>query len=75
MDDNSRDIYAYDNLITMALILNSSIADVEQLPGYSDGDTARPKRLESFTYSDTNMAKVFLKHAGEISFVGLTVII
>ncbi|XP_030853026.1 gamma-aminobutyric acid type B receptor subunit 2-like [Strongylocentrotus purpuratus] len=57
MDDNSRDIYAYDNLITMALILNSSIADVEQLPGYSDGDTARPKRLEDFTYGDTDMAE------------------
>ncbi|XP_030853025.1 gamma-aminobutyric acid type B receptor subunit 2-like [Strongylocentrotus purpuratus] len=64
MDDNSRDIYAYDNLITMALILNSSIADVEQLPGYSDGDKLRPTRLDDFTYSDTDMDKVEIEREG-----------
>nr|XP_054769361.1 gamma-aminobutyric acid type B receptor subunit 2-like [Lytechinus pictus] len=72
MDDNSRDIYAYDNLITMALILNSSIVDVEQLPYNNDGDTVRPRRLDDFTYMDKEMAEVFFKHAGKISFIGLT---
>eukprot|EP00057_Strongylocentrotus_purpuratus_P026472 XP_011680946.1 PREDICTED: gamma-aminobutyric acid type B receptor subunit 2-like [Strongylocentrotus purpuratus] len=48
----------------MALILNSSIADVEQLPGYSDGDKLRPTRLDDFTYSDTDMDKVEIEREG-----------
>ena len=63
MPDNVRDIYAYDNLITMALTLNKSIHQLQQLR----------RTLDQFTYDDAEMARVFVENAGKTDFVGLTV--
>ena len=55
----------YDNIITIALALNTSIADLQSLK--------TPRRLEDFSYSDEEMAKVILSNADNIDFVGLSV--
>ncbi|XP_038060033.1 gamma-aminobutyric acid type B receptor subunit 2-like [Patiria miniata] len=64
MEDNSRDIYAYDCLFTMALALNASIGELRQL------DPAR--RLDEFNYGDQEMAQILLRNTLQTEFVGLT---
>ena len=65
MEDNVRDIYAYDNLITMALALNASIKYLQSM--------SPPRTLQQFSYEDTDTANVLLENAGQTDFVGLTV--
>ncbi|XP_038068446.1 gamma-aminobutyric acid type B receptor subunit 2-like [Patiria miniata] len=55
--------FTYDNAIATALALNSSIADLQRLQP--------PRKLEDFTYSDEEMARVILNHAQNIDFIGL----
>ena len=57
--------YTYDGIIAIALILNASIADLQRLDP--------PRRLEDFSYSDDEMARVILKHADNLDFTGLLV--
>lgn len=65
MEDNSRDIYAYDCLMTMALALNASIADLEKL--------TPPRGLDEFSYGDDEMAGILLRNVLKTEFNGLTV--
>ncbi|XP_006814960.2 gamma-aminobutyric acid type B receptor subunit 2-like [Saccoglossus kowalevskii] len=58
------DSYGYDQIVTMALALNSSIEKVEKLNP--------PRKLHEFTYSDAEMARIFREQAGKTTFVGLT---
>ncbi|XP_022089370.1 gamma-aminobutyric acid type B receptor subunit 2-like [Acanthaster planci] len=55
--------FTYDNAIAIALALNASIADLQRLQP--------PRRLEDFSYSDEDMARVILHHANNIDFTGL----
>ncbi|XP_022082481.1 gamma-aminobutyric acid type B receptor subunit 2-like [Acanthaster planci] len=64
MEDNSRDIYAYDCLFTMAMALNASIGELLQL--------TPPRRLNQFEYGDKNMAEILLRNTLKAEFVGLT---
>ncbi|XP_071808994.1 gamma-aminobutyric acid type B receptor subunit 2-like [Asterias amurensis] len=64
MEDNSRDIYAYDCLMTMALALNASIADLEKL--------TPPRGLDEFSYGDDEMAGILLRNVLKTEFNGLT---
>ena len=57
--------FTYDNAIAIALALNASIADLQRLQP--------PRRLEDFSYSDAEMARVILHHAENIDFIGLQV--
>jgi len=56
--------YIYDAVWTIALALNSSISILEER-GLG--------RLEDFTYNSTEMADVFTKTIGNISFQGISV--
>ncbi|XP_022088698.1 uncharacterized protein LOC110978204 [Acanthaster planci] len=49
--------------MTIALALNASIDDLQRLQP--------PRRLEDFRYSDAEMARVILKSADNIKFIGL----
>ena len=55
----------YDGIMSVALALNASIADLLHLEP--------PRHLEDFSYSDQEMAKVILKNADNIDFIGLSV--
>ncbi|XP_071806651.1 gamma-aminobutyric acid type B receptor subunit 2-like isoform X1 [Asterias amurensis] len=55
--------YTYDGIIAVALALNASIADLQRLDP--------PRRLEDFSYSDDEMARVILKNADNLDFTGL----
>ncbi|XP_033641694.1 gamma-aminobutyric acid type B receptor subunit 2-like [Asterias rubens] len=61
--DDSVLYYTYDGIIAIALILNASIADLQRLDP--------PRRLEDFSYSDDEMARVILKNADNLVFTGL----
>ena len=52
-------------VIAIALALNASIADLQRLDP--------PRRLEDFSYSDDEMARVILKNADNLDFTGLLV--
>ncbi|XP_038064481.1 gamma-aminobutyric acid type B receptor subunit 2-like [Patiria miniata] len=54
----------HDGIISVALALNSSIADLRRLEHH--------RRLEDFSYSDTEMAGVILSHADNMEFLGLS---
>ncbi|XP_071477852.1 gamma-aminobutyric acid type B receptor subunit 2-like [Diadema antillarum] len=75
MKDNGRVIYAYDSLITLALILNASVVELEQRdarrPGDDEGLGSR-NLLEDFSYDDAAMSEILLKNAHKVSFTGLT---
>ncbi|XP_022089765.1 gamma-aminobutyric acid type B receptor subunit 2-like [Acanthaster planci] len=64
MEDNGRDTYSYDCLFAIALALNASIADLEQL--------TPPKGLDEFSYGDTDMAAILLRKTLKTNFIGLT---
>ncbi|XP_071806886.1 gamma-aminobutyric acid type B receptor subunit 2-like isoform X2 [Asterias amurensis] len=55
--------YIYDVTIAIALALNASIADLQRLDP--------PRRLQDFSYSDDEMARVILKNADNLDFNGL----
>ncbi|XP_071806986.1 gamma-aminobutyric acid type B receptor subunit 2-like [Asterias amurensis] len=55
--------YIYDGIIAIALALNASIADLQHLDP--------PRRLQDFSYSDDEMARVILKNADNLDFTGL----
>ncbi|XP_038068448.1 gamma-aminobutyric acid type B receptor subunit 2-like isoform X1 [Patiria miniata] len=54
----------HDGIMSVALALNSSIADLQRLQP--------PRRLEDFSYTDTEMARVILNHAENMEFSGLS---
>ncbi|XP_071947614.1 gamma-aminobutyric acid type B receptor subunit 1-like [Antedon mediterranea] len=58
------DSYGYDQIITISLALNASIADLDQLNP--------PKKLEDFTYKAKDMADIFYKNTKNVNFDGLT---
>ncbi|XP_041481067.1 gamma-aminobutyric acid type B receptor subunit 2-like [Lytechinus variegatus] len=58
------DSYGYDQIMTIALALNSS---TEVIASRSPGST-----LADFTYTNTEMADIFLHEAKNVKFVGLT---
>ena len=63
--DNDLLAYTYDGIIAIALALNASIADLQRLDP--------PRRLEDFSYTDEEMARVILKNADNLDFNGLLV--
>ena len=63
--DDTTLYYTYDGIIAIALVLNASIADLQRLDP--------PRRLEDFSYSDDEMARVILKNADNLDFTGLLV--
>ncbi|XP_022086436.1 gamma-aminobutyric acid type B receptor subunit 2-like [Acanthaster planci] len=56
--------YAYDALFVIALTLNSSIADLE--------DLVPPRRLEEFGLSDREVSNILLRNAKAIDVYGVT---
>ena len=64
-DLQRREAFAYDCLFTIALSLNASIVDLQQLKP--------PRGLDEFSYEDKEMARVLLNNTYKTEFVGLTV--
>ena len=59
------DLYTYDTMIYIALLLNASISEL--------GDLKPAKKLEDFTYEDRDMPRVLLNSRTKVSFFGSTV--
>ncbi|XP_070533384.1 gamma-aminobutyric acid type B receptor subunit 2-like [Ptychodera flava] len=64
--------YGYDAVWAIALGLNSSIDDVSRMVVKDSNGTSRPKRLDDFTYGDSEMRQVFHRSIRSVSFTGVT---
>ncbi|XP_070535176.1 gamma-aminobutyric acid type B receptor subunit 2-like [Ptychodera flava] len=71
-DFNREHGYAYDAVWAIALGLNSSIDGVARMEMKDSNGTSRPKRLDDFTYGDSEMRKVFHRSILSVSFTGVT---
>ena len=61
--------YGYDATWAVALMLNTSVAVLKEMM-FLDG---RKRRLEDFTYDDSEIAELFYKLLGETVFTGVSV--
>ncbi|XP_070533393.1 gamma-aminobutyric acid type B receptor subunit 2-like [Ptychodera flava] len=64
--------YGYDAVWALALGLNSSIELIANTTMMDSNGTIRPKRLDYFTYGDSEMSEIFRRTLRNISFTGVT---